>query len=176
MRMNSLAGFMVSTAVAAAGLTASAGSLPDVGSAAPPLQLAGADGGSRSLAATDGPKVLIFYRGLWWPFCRAQLGELQKNLKAFAAKGAEIWAISPEPADRLAKFAAQEGIGYTLLSDPDLTVIEGWGLVNPANPKVPHPTAVIVDAEGIVRYVRQDLDYTHRPTPGELLDVLASID
>ena len=30
--------------------------------------------------------------------------------------------------------------------DPDLAVITGWGLVNPDNPKVPHPTAVIVDA------------------------------
>jgi hypothetical protein len=36
-----------------------------VGSAAPGLELAATDGSSRSLAAIDGPRVLIFYRGLW---------------------------------------------------------------------------------------------------------------
>ncbi len=39
--------------------------VPEVGSAAPPLELKAADGNIRSLAASDGPKVLIFYRGLW---------------------------------------------------------------------------------------------------------------
>jgi len=37
----------------------------DVGSAAPPLELNAADGSRLSLAVGDGPKVLIFYRGLW---------------------------------------------------------------------------------------------------------------
>ncbi|MDX2437543.1 MAG: hypothetical protein QNL88_10900 [Acidobacteriota bacterium] len=47
-------------------LTAAAGPpVPDVGSAAPALELTAADGSSRSLAAAGGPRVLIFYRGLW---------------------------------------------------------------------------------------------------------------
>ncbi len=54
-------------------------------------------------------------------------------------------------------------------------MIIGWGLVNPDNPKVPHPTAVIVDAEGVVRYVRQDVDYTKRPSADELLAAVADI-
>jgi hypothetical protein len=36
-----------------------------VGSAAPPLELTAADGSSYSLGTGDGPRVLIFYRGLW---------------------------------------------------------------------------------------------------------------
>jgi len=36
-----------------------------VGTKAPPLELSAADGSSRSLAEIDGPKVLIFFRGLW---------------------------------------------------------------------------------------------------------------
>jgi peroxiredoxin len=62
-----------------------------------------------------------------------------------------------------------------LLSDPDLEVITGWGLVNPSNPKIPHPTAVIVDADGTIRYFRQDVDYTKRPLSDELLGVLDAI-
>ena len=37
----------------------------EVGSKAPPLELSAADGSSRSLAEIDGPRVLIFFRGLW---------------------------------------------------------------------------------------------------------------
>jgi len=56
----------VFAAAATFALTAAAGSPePEVGFAAPALELAAADGSSRSLAAIDGPRVLIFYRGLW---------------------------------------------------------------------------------------------------------------
>jgi len=37
----------------------------EVGHAAPELKLPAADGTSRSLAATDGITVLVFFRGLW---------------------------------------------------------------------------------------------------------------
>jgi peroxiredoxin len=89
--------------------------------------------------------------------------------------GAEVWAISPDPGEKLAAYAAKNEIGFTLLSDPDLEVIGGWGLVNPSKPQVPHPTAVIVDAEGTIRYVRQDQDYSKRPTTQELIEALAGL-
>jgi len=67
-------------------------------------------------------------------------------------------------------------MGLTLLSDEDLVVVTAWGLANPANPKVPHPTALIVDGEGVIRYLRQDVDYTHRPAAKEILAALAAIE
>jgi peroxiredoxin Q/BCP len=88
----------------------------------------------------------------------------------------EIWAVSPDPPEKLAEFAAKEGIEYTLLSDGDQAAINGWGFVNPANPKIPHPTAVIVDGEGVVRYLRQDVDYKNRPSASEILDSIDSLD
>lgn len=102
--------------------------------------------------------------------------ELQKNLEAFEERGAEIWAISPDPASKLALYATNEGIDFTLLSDEDLAVITDWGLVNPSNPKVPHPTAVIVDSKGVIRYLRQDVDYKIRPSATELLATLDGIE
>ena len=89
--------------------------------------------------------------------------------------GAEVWTISPDSKQQLEKFAATNGIDFTLLADPDLRVISGWGLVNPDNPKVPHPTAVIVDTGGVVRYVRQDVDHTKRPSAEDLLAAVADI-
>ena len=65
-------------------------------------------------------------------------------------------------------------MGLTFLSDEDLAVITSWGLANPTNPKVPHPTAMIIDGDGVIRYLRQDVDYKHRPTADEILAALAA--
>jgi peroxiredoxin len=37
---------------------------------------------------------------------------------------------------------------------------------------VPHPTAVIVDSDGTIRYFRQDVDYKQRPSSEDLLAAL----
>lgn len=55
-------------------------------------------------------------------------------------------------------------------------MIRDWGLVNPSRATVPHPTAVIVDAGGTIRYYRQDVDYKNRPSADELLEALAHIE
>ena len=88
----------------------------------------------------------------------------------------EVWAISPDAPDKLASFASQEGIEFTLLSDGDQEAIKAWGIVNPKKPTVPHPTAVVVDGEGIVRYLRQDIDYKNRPSVSEVLEAVELID
>lgn len=66
MRMKTMAQSSLLAALAGFALVVSAGQPTlEVGSKAPPLKLAAADGSSRSLAEIDGPKVLVFYRGLW---------------------------------------------------------------------------------------------------------------
>lgn len=87
-----------------------------------------------------------------------------------------VWAISSEPPDKLASYASKEGIDYTLLSDGDQSAIRAWGIVNSKSPKIPHPTAVVVDSEGVVRYFRQDVDYTVRPSVSEILEAVDTVD
>jgi len=66
MKVKSIIHLAAISAVAAFSLSAPAAeSSTQVGSTAPTLELAAADGSQRSLAASDGPRVLIFYRGLW---------------------------------------------------------------------------------------------------------------
>jgi len=88
----------------------------------------------------------------------------------------EVWAISPDSPDKLASFASQEGIEFTLLSDGGQEAIRTWGIVNPKKPTVPHPTVVVVDREGVVRYLRQDIDYKMRPPASEVLEAVELID
>jgi peroxiredoxin len=54
---------MIATVAAAPLLLA--GSMPEAGGEAPPLELAASDGRTYSLAKATGTTVLVFYRGLW---------------------------------------------------------------------------------------------------------------
>ena len=60
-----------------------------------------------------------------------------------------------------------------MLIDPDLATMKAYGILNEDSGKMPHPTAVIVNKEGVATYVRVDVDYRVRPpTSGELVPAL----
>ena len=76
--------------------------------------------------------------------------------------------------DRISK---EDGIipDYPLLSDPDHAVIDRYGLYNPNESNrrpVPHPTTLVIDLEGIVRWKFVEINYKIRP---ELADILAAL-
>lgn len=81
---------------------------------------------------------------------------------------------SDDPA-KLLKFRDNEGLEFPILLDPENRVSISYGLLNEENPTVPHPTAIVIDTDGVVRYVRVDENYRVRPSPTELLTVLASL-
>jgi peroxiredoxin len=45
---------------------------------------------------SNGPVVVLLYRGNWCPYCNKQLNELQDSLQYITAKGAQVVAITPE--------------------------------------------------------------------------------
>ena len=67
-------------------------------------------------------------------------------------------------------------LGYPVLVDPDLAVIRAYGVLNEVMPRVPHPTVVIVDRSGIVRFVHLDEDYRRRPPVEILLRALEGLE
>ncbi len=65
---------------------------------------------------------------------------------------------------------------YALLSDPDHRVIDRYGLFNPNESKrrpVPHPTTIVIDMQGVVRWKFVEVNYKIRP---ELEDILAALE
>ena len=52
-------------------------------------------------------------------------------------------------------------------------MIASYGIVNPdPRTKIPHPTALVIDQDGVVRYRRIDIDYVKRPSPAELIEAI----
>lgn len=66
-----------------------------------------------------------------------------------------VVAISYDPVNVLARFAASEKITYPLLSDPDSAVIKAFGILNKEasgrTAGIPYPGTYLIDSEGVVR-------------------------
>lgn len=58
-----------------------------------------------------------------------------------------------------------KGLTFPVLRDPGGEVIARYGLTNEAFTRgvVPHPTVLVVDADGAVAWKQVDVDYRQRP-------------
>lgn len=83
--------------------------------------------------------------------------------------------IANDEPGKLANLVEEQGLRYPVLVDPDATTIRAFGVLNEAAGAIPHPTAVILDTDGVVRFVRVDEDYAVRPAPEELFEVLEAL-
>ena len=83
--------------------------------------------------------------------------------------------MSIDPADKLSSLREKKGLTYTFLMDPGSRTIKHYGILNEDHGEIPHPTALVIDKGGIVRFLRVDIDYSKRPSAAELLDTLRSL-
>lgn len=76
----------------------------------------------------DGPVVLFFYPAALTPGCTAEACHFRDLAAEFAAVGARPVGISGDTVDKQQEFAGRHGLGMPLLSDPDGTVRERFGV------------------------------------------------
>lgn len=71
----------------------------------------------------------------------------------------------------------RKSLGLTIvnLMDPGSETIKRYGVLNEANGEIPHPTALVVDKQGMVVFVRIDEDYRKRASNEELLQELRQL-
>jgi peroxiredoxin Q/BCP len=134
-----------------------------VGEPAPDFTLPTADGGSVSLADLRGRSVVVyFYPKAMTSGCTTQACDFRDSLSSLDGAGYSVVGVSPDPVDRLAEFAAQEGLTFPLASDEDRSVLEAWGAYGEKVKDGKTVTGVIrstvvVDAEGRVAHAEYDV-------------------
>ena len=158
---------------------------PRVGDVFPDFALTSASGEPFQLSARDGRRhLLILYRGDWCPFCRTELGEIQKHYGAIAERGVDVVAISVDPPEVSAGLRERLGSTIEFVSDPDGTLMDALGVRDaggrPAGAAAGRPsgdvflpTTFLLDERRRVRWVYRPDTYRVRATPGQ---VLAAID
>jgi peroxiredoxin len=141
-----------------------------------------------------GAVVLIFYRGQWCPYCNKQLKKLEDSLSFIKAKGAQVFAITPETGENVAKTVEKTKASFPVLSDSGLAIMtaykvafkvddktvqkyKGYGIdfdkANGTNgAMLPVPAVYIINKKGIVTYRYFDQDYSKRASVKEILEHL----
>ena len=98
------------------------------GETAPDFTLTDDTGAEVSLSSLRGRKVIVyFYPAAMTPGCTKQACDFTDSLDSLKARGYEVLGISPDKPEKLAKFREKEGLGITLLSDPEKATMTAWG-------------------------------------------------
>lgn len=161
------------------------------GGTLPAFSLTNQDGETVNSAEllAKGPLVISFFRGLWCPYCNAELKALTAAESDIAAKGATLVVISPQTQQAAAKTRAENGLNADILVDSGNDYADVLGIKFALIPAVkeiyskfgidlpaangddswtlPVPTRLVVGTDGSVLYSAIDVDYTHRPEPSE---------
>lgn len=142
-----------------------------------------------------GPLVLTFYRGVWCPYCNADLANLKKFVPEIEANGATLISISPELPEFLKKIIGMQKLNFDILHDERNGLAAKFGLkfhydqdlkelyrdkfninleVQQGNDEwaLPMPARFVIDQEGIIQYAESHPDYRNRPNPEDFIEVL----
>lgn len=143
-----------------------------VGAAVPDLRAQDQHGKEVSLAElARGRAVLVFFRGAWCLFCRAQLSELEEHLEEFTRAGVEVVALSNDSVAENRALSERLGLHFRLLSDPNLTIIDRFGVRHEREgrqlPISLPATFTFADGRILSRHVSEN--YRLRPHATELL-------
>jgi len=141
-----------------------------------------------------GRLVISFIRGRWCPFCVGQMEAMNIALAQMARWGALIVAISPQTVKQSFFMHDQHKLCFPLLSDSGNKVARQFGLTHHVNDEqqavyrqafvnlpfangdetweLPIPATYILEPDRTVLYASANEDYTERPEPDEIVDIL----
>jgi peroxiredoxin len=154
-------------------------------------------GASTSLytALGDGTAVVVFYRGVWCPYCNIALSVYQQHLlPELTDRGVRLIAISPQVPDGSLSMRDKHGLAFTVLSDPGNSVARGLGILTRPSDEaraaqlelgldltavnadgtigVPMPAVAILDGGQVLRWIDVHPDYGTRTEPAQVLNAL----
>ena len=99
------------------------------GDTAPDFTLPDDTGSPVTLGDLRGGKVIVyFYPAAMTPGCTTQACGIRDHERAYDTADAVVLGVSPDPPERLVKFADKHALGFTLLSDPDHKVADAYGV------------------------------------------------
>jgi peroxiredoxin Q/BCP len=131
----------------------------ETGDTAPDFTLPDQHGEPVSLSGLRGRHVVLyFYPKAMTPGCTTQACGVRDRAADYERAGATVLGVSPDPPERLAKFDAEHGLAFPLLSDADHAVAQAYGVWIEksmygrtfwGNER----TTFVIDPEGVVREV-----------------------
>jgi peroxiredoxin len=133
-------------------------------------------GVSVNLEYFEGEKnvLVVFYRMHTWPFCKAQLGELQEYYDDIQALDAEVVALSADPPATARETVLEMNLRYPVLSDAARKFIQDYDVLHPQE-GISRPAAFIIDREGRIRWQFIGMSASERAPIGIIMNELQAL-
>lgn len=128
----------------------------ETGMKAPEFTLSDQDGNQVSLSDFRGKKVILyFYPKDNTPGCTAQACSFGEHYPQFQEKGAVVLGVSKDSTASHKKFQEKYSLPFTLLSDPELSVIQAYDVWKEKNMYGKKTMGVVrttylIDEEGMI--------------------------
>lgn len=121
---------------------------PLVGKSAPPFTLAGLDGKRMSLASLKGKIALLNFWDFGCPSCNLEVKHLERLHRKYSGQGLRVVGVAELAAEpkQVRRFLQEYDATYPVLLDPEQSVARKYGITA-------HPVTILVDREGVVRFV-----------------------
>lgn len=129
----------------------------------------------RSVELHGSPTVILFVRGNWCPFCSRQVSNLTQHYRDIIDLGAKLILITPKPLETTRRVAEFFKVEFDFWLDDQLVVTRQLGLLQKGGVPGSYakeygkdtvwPTAMVVDASGIIRYTELSKHISDRPDP-----------
>ena len=104
---------------------------------------------------------------------------MQESLDQFEAQGASVLGISKYGVGDTLMWLSKNDWTFPIMVDGG-SVISEYGIPNPDHDGteregIPHPATIIVDGDGVVRFVNVWVNYRDRTSPKEILSELSRL-
>ncbi len=148
----------------------------ETGMKAPEFTLSDQDGNLVSLSEFRGKKVILyFYPKDNTPGCTAQACGFGEYYPQFQEKGAVVLGVSKDTIASHKKFQEKYSLPFTLLSDPELTVIQAYDVWKEKNMYGKKTMGVVrttylIDEEGMI--VKAFGKVKAKENPAQMLELL----
>ncbi len=103
------------------------------------------------------------------------MAQLRQDYDQFVARGAEIVVVGPEDAGAFARYWRENDLPFVGLPNPDHSVLKLYGQQVKLFKFGRMPAQVMIDRDGVVRYVHYGHDMTDIPRNEDMLALLDAI-
>lgn len=93
----------------------------------------------------------------------------------------DIWAVSDEDESQQRRMIDRilgetvDAPNFRMLRDGGHAVMDRYGVFNPESSEsrpIPHPTLMVIDRDGVVRWRVTETDYRLRPVPEQVIEAI----
>jgi len=119
--------------------------------------------------------LVVLNRGFVWPFCRKHMMQLHQDYEKFGEKDTIIIAIGPEDADDFKDYWKKNNLEFIGIPNKNGSVLKLYGQEVKLFKLGRMPAQMLVDKEGILRYVHYGHSMKDIPENSEILDIIDNL-